>query len=59
MASREEILDLLCKDLLASVEHFYGPDGLRKVVEQMKRLNRRRYDRAEIDALESMLTGTR
>lgn len=52
---RQVLLEAMVKDLLDAVEHFYGPDGLGNVVDQMKRYNRGRDNRAEIDALEQML----
>jgi hypothetical protein len=56
---RADLLDMMMRDLLDAVERFYGPEGLGKVVEQMKRCNRAREYRKEIDALESMLSETR
>lgn len=56
---RQELLETMLKDLLDAVSHYYGPDGLGKVVEQMNRLNRAREDRAEIDALEAAIDGLR
>ena len=52
---REELLDLMVKDLLNAVEHLYGPEELGKVVDQMKRYNHGRENRKELDALEDML----
>ncbi len=53
--SRQELLEKMVKDLFDAVEHFYGTDGLGKVVDQMKFYNRLREDRMELDALEDML----
>lgn len=50
-----ELLDQMIKDLLDAVSRLYGPEGLGKVVDQMKRMNRARDDQKEIDALEDML----
>lgn len=55
----EELLDQMLRDLLDSVEHFYGPDGLGKVVEQMKLMNRAREHSREIDALEEAISRAR
>lgn len=54
-AVKKALLEIMLNDLLDSVSHLYGPDGLAKVVEGMKRANRAREDRAEMDALEKML----
>lgn len=59
MSDKQELLEIMLKDMLASVEHFYGPSGLGKVVTQMKRINKCRDDQKEIDALEKMLTEIR
>jgi hypothetical protein len=53
---RAKIIDLMLKDLLDSVAHYYGDEGLAKVVNRMKGLNRAREHGADIDALEAVLT---
>ena len=47
------LLEQTLKDALNAVKHLYGPEGLRKVVDQMERINRGREHRAELDALEN------
>ena len=54
---QKELVELMIEDLLEAVAQIYGPDGLGKVVDQMKRMNRARDNSLEIDALESMLAG--
>jgi hypothetical protein len=54
--TRQDLLDLMLADALNAVEHFYGPEGLGKVVDQMKRINRGRESRLEMDALDAAIT---
>lgn len=56
---RQVLLETMVKDMLDAVVRFYGDEGLGKVVDQMKRANRARENRAAIDALEQMLAEPR
>lgn len=56
---RQELLEQMLKDMIDAVNVLYGPDGLGRVVDQMKRCNRVREDSAEIDALEKMFADMR
>lgn len=53
----EMLVEQMLKDLLDAVSYFYGQEGLCKVVDHMKRINRARENNAEIDALAATFEG--